>query len=130
MMREVYLAGVVFAGAGAGGVARHLVNRAVPLSISMHFPLSTLLVNVIGCFLMGVLTGWFTFRGEATGQTLRLFLTTGVLGGFTTFSAFSLDTALLWQRGDGGMTLVYVLGTVLACVISVFTGLALMRALL
>lgn len=130
MMREVYLAGVVFAGAGAGGVARHLVNRAVPLSISMHFPLSTLLVNVVGCFLMGVLTGWFTFRGEATGQTLRLFLTTGVLGGFTTFSAFSLDTALLWQRGDGGMTLVYVLGTVLACVISVFTGLALMRALL
>jgi len=130
MLREVYLAGVVFAGAGMGGAARHLVNRAVPLSISMHFPLSTLLVNVIGSFLMGVLAGWFTFRGEATSQTLRLFLTTGVLGGFTTFSAFSLDTALLWQRGDGGMTLVYVLGTVLACVISVFTGLALMRALL
>lgn len=129
MMRETYLTAVVFLGAGFGGAARHLVNRAVPLSISMHFPLSTLLVNVIGSFAMGVLAGWFAFRGEASGQTVRLLLTTGVLGGFTTFSAFSLDAALLWQRGAASMALVYVLGTVLASLISVFTGMALMRAL-
>ncbi|MFN3523610.1 MAG: fluoride efflux transporter CrcB [Phenylobacterium sp.] len=128
-MREVTIAAVVFAGAGLGGVARHLVNRAVPLAISMHFPLSTMLVNVTGSIAMGLLAGWFAFRGEASGQTLRLFLTTGVLGGFTTFSAFSLDAALLWQRGASAMTLAYVLGTVLASLIGVFVGLAVMRAL-
>ena len=128
-MRDAYLTAMVFLGAGFGGAARHLVNRSVPISISMHFPLSTLIVNVVGSFLMGLLAGWFAFRGVGMGQTLRLVLTTGVLGGFTTFSAFSLDAALLWQRGAMGMAAVYVLGTVLASLASVFAGLALVRAL-
>ena len=58
------------------------------------FPLSILLVNLLGCFVMGILAGWFALRGGA-GTSLRLFLMTGVLGGFTTFLAFALDTAIL-----------------------------------
>ncbi len=127
-MREVYLAAVVFAGSGIGGVLRHLVNRAVPLSIATHFPMATLLVNVFGSLAMGMIAGWFALRGVGPSQTLRLFLTTGVLGGFTTFSAFSLDTALLWERGDVAATAIYVLGSVLVSIACVFAGLALARA--
>jgi len=130
MGRELYLTLLVFLGAGVGGVLRHGVNRAVPLAISLQFPLSTLLVNIAGCFAMGVLTGWFAFRGEAASQHLRLLLTTGVLGGFTTFSAFSLDTALLWERGAYGAASFYVVSSVACSLVGVFAGLALMRALL
>jgi fluoride exporter len=55
-------------------------------------------VNITGSFAMGLMAGWFTFRGEGGGQSLRLFLTTGILGGYTTFSTFSLEAALFWQR--------------------------------
>jgi CrcB protein len=130
MGRELYLGLLVFLGAGLGGVGRHAVNRIVPLALGMKFPFSTLIVNAAGCFLMGVLTGWFAFRGEQTTQHVRLLLTTGVLGGFTTFSAFSLDAALLWQRGDGLMAAFYIAGTFLLTLSGVFAGLALMRHLL
>ncbi|HEY9233431.1 MAG TPA: fluoride efflux transporter CrcB [Phenylobacterium sp.] len=130
MGRELYLSWIVFVGAGLGGVARHLFNRLVPLAITLNFPLSTLLVNAIGCFVMGALTGWFAYRGEQASQHVRLFLTTGVLGGFTTFSAFSIDTALLWQRGDSAGTALYVGLTLLLTLVGVFAGLAAMRALL
>jgi CrcB protein len=130
MGRELTSAVLVFFGAGLGGVLRHLVNRAVPIAVSAQFPLSTFLVNAIGCFAMGALAGWFAFRGEASTQPLRLFLATGVLGGFTTFSAFSLDAAVLWQRGAGAVALAYVAGSVGAALIGVVAGLALMRALL
>jgi fluoride exporter len=122
MGRELYLTLLVFLGAGVGGVLRH--------GVSLQFPLSTLLVNIAGCFAMGVLTGWFAFRGEAASQHLRLLLTTGVLGGFTTFSAFSLDTALLWERGAYGAASFYVASSVACSLVGVFAGLALMRALL
>ncbi|HET9160439.1 MAG TPA: fluoride efflux transporter CrcB [Caulobacteraceae bacterium] len=128
MGRELYLGFLVFLGAGIGGAARHAVNRLIPLTL--NFPLSTLVVNAVGCFLMGVLVGWFTFRGEQTSQHLRLFLTTGVLGGFTTFSAFSLDAALLYQRGDVLNAAVYVGGTLTLTLVGIFTGLGLMRLLL
>jgi CrcB protein len=130
MMREIYLTAVVFVGAGFGGALRHGVNRAVAASLPLTFPLSTFLVNVVGCFLMGVLAGWFTFRGESSGQALRLLLTTGALGGFTTFSAFSLEAALLWERGATGTALTYVLASVVFTLVAVFGGLALMRAAL
>jgi CrcB protein len=130
MGRELTSAVLVFFGAGCGGVLRHLVNRAVPIAVAAQFPLSTFLVNAIGCFAMGALAGWFAFRGEASTQPLRLFLATGVLGGFTTFSAFSLDAAVLWQRGAGAVALAYVAGSVGAALIGVVAGLALMRALL
>lgn len=130
MLREAHLTLVVFLGAGVGGALRHGANRLAPLLIATSLPASTLLVNVAGSLLMGVLTGWFTFRGEQAGQELRLFLTTGVLGGFTTFSAFSLDTALLWERGQVMHAAGYVLVSVVVSLMAVFSGLALIRTLL
>ncbi|WGF89094.1 fluoride efflux transporter CrcB [Marinivivus vitaminiproducens] len=130
MARELYLAFLVFIGAGLGGALRHGVNRAVPLVTGLNFPLATLLVNATGCFVMGILAGLFAFRGGTAGQELRLLLTTGVLGGFTTFSAFSLDAALLWERGALGLAALYVGGTVALTLLGVFAGLAVIRAAL
>jgi len=85
---------IVFLGAGVGGALRHGVNVAAVRLFGYGVPVGTLIVNVAGSFLMGLLAGYFAFR-PGLGQHMRLFLTTGVLGGFTTFSAFSLDAALL-----------------------------------
>ena len=75
---------------------------------------------------MGLIAGWFAFRGHAD-QTIRLFLTTGLMGGFTTYSTYSLETALLWQRGDHLLAAVYVGGTLLLGLAGIFGGLALTR---
>ena len=88
---------IVFIGAGIGGALRHGVNVAAVRLFGYGFPFGTLIVNFAGSFLMGLLAGYFAFR-PGIGQHMRLFLTTGVLGGFTTFSAFSLDAALLVER--------------------------------
>ena len=85
---------IVFLGAGVGGAVRHGVNLACARLFGFGFPFGTLIVNLAGSFMMGVLAGWFAFR-MGIPQHMRLFLTTGILGGFTTFSAFSLDAALL-----------------------------------
>lgn len=116
---------IVFVGAGVGGMLRHGVNR-VALAIGSEFPWHTLAINITGCTVMGVAAGWFAFRGQS-GQDVRLFLTTGVLGGYTTFSAFSLDAALLWERGQPRAAVVYVVTSVVASLIGVFAGLAVMR---
>jgi|SoiMethySBSTD1v2_1073268.scaffolds.fasta_scaffold168725_4 fluoride exporter len=128
-MNSLFSYVVVFCGAGLGGMLRHAVN-GLGMRLGTTFPWSTLFVNVTGCLIMGVLAGWFTFRGEGSRQALRLFLTTGVLGGYTTFSAFSLDTALLWQRGQYGLATLYVGASVLAALAGIFVGLSLMRRLL
>ena len=117
---------IVFAGAGIGGALRHGVNVAAD-RLGYQFPFSTLLVNVLGSFLMGLLAGYFAYR-TGIGQHWRLFLTTGILGGFTTFSAFSLDAALLIERHSYGMAAAYVLGSVAASVFALFLGLSLFRA--
>lgn len=116
---------IVFVGAGIGGALRHAGNRA-SLTFGWTFPWHTLLVNVSGCLLIGMVAGWFAFRGES-GQDFRLFLTTGVIGGFTTFSAFSLDAVLLWERGESLSAAFYIGGSVVLSVACVFLGLALMR---
>ncbi len=116
----------VFFGAGVGGVLRHFVNRFALTSVST-FPWSTMTVNVTGSLAMGVLAGWFAFRSNVASQPLALFLTTGVLGGYTTFSAFSLDAALLWERGDVRGAAIYVGGTVIVSIAALFVGLGAMR---
>ncbi len=120
---------LVFLGGGFGSILRHAVNQASAAMFGFNFPYGTLFVNITGSLLMGLIAGWFAFRGEG-GQLLRLFLTTGILGGFTTFSAFSLDAALLWERGQTAGAGLYVLGSVATAIIAVFAGLAIMRALL
>ena len=84
--------------------------------------------NVTGSLVMGLLAAYFAFKGDAS-QHWRLFLTTGVLGGYTTFSAFSLDAALLYERGEIGLAALYVLGSVVLSIGGLFAGLALMRQL-
>ena len=119
---------VVFLGGGLGAALRHGVNRTALLLATGGFPVNTLFVNVVGSFVMGLLTGLFAWRGEASSQTLRLFLTTGVLGGFTTFSAFSLDAALFYEKGLFGLAAGYVVLSVGLSLGGVFAGLAVSRA--
>jgi CrcB protein len=120
---------IVFFGAGLGGAARHAVNLAAARVLGTAFPFGTLAVNIVGSLLMGLIAGWFAFKGDAS-QHWRLFLTTGILGGFTTFSAFSLDIALLWERHDLLALLTYVGTTFIVSVGSLMAGLLLMRQVL
>ena len=117
---------IVFLGAGIGGALRHAVNVAAVRVAGYGFPYGTLAVNVAGSLAMGLLAGYFAYR-TGINQHVRLFLTTGVLGGFTTFSAFSLDAALLIERHDYAAAAAYVLGSVAVSIIAVFVGIALFR---
>lgn len=92
---------IVFIGAGIGGSFRHGVNLLIPRLITTDLPVHTLIINIAGSFLMGLIAEYFALRGGFPQASL-LFLTTGLLGGFTTFSAFSLETALLYERGQPG----------------------------
>jgi len=119
---------VVFIGGGIGAALRHGVNVGAARLFGTTFPVGTLTVNIVGCLVMGLLSGYFAFKGDMS-QHWRLLLTTGILGGFTTFSAFSLDVALLYERGDVGLAATYVLASVVLSLVAVFAGLALMRSL-
>jgi CrcB protein len=118
----------VFLGAGIGGALRHAVNLAALKLLGSGFPFGTLVVNIIGSFIMGLAIEWFALKSDP-GQMLRLFLTTGILGGFTTFSAFSLDAALLIERGAYVMASVYILASLIASVAGLFLGLLFIRQL-
>jgi CrcB protein len=121
---------LVFLGAGIGGTLRHGVNIASLKWFGTSFPYGTLAVNILGSGLMGLIAGWLAFKaGEGWSQHARLFLTTGILGGFTTFSAFSLDAMLLWERGEAMLAAVYVIGSVVLSLAALFAGLALVRGL-
>jgi len=115
-------------GGAIGASGRHLVNLAVLRLFAPSFPYATLTANVAGGFLMGIAAGYFALRYEGGGQALRLFLTTGILGGFTTFSAFSLDTVVLWERGDVFSAIVYVVASVALSLVALAAGLLVMRA--
>ncbi len=120
---------LVIAGGGIGAGLRHGVNLGTARWLGTEFPWGTLTVNVVGSFLIGVFAAWFAFRGDSyTTQSLRLFLTTGILGGFTTFSAFSLDFALLFERGDAMLAAIYVIASVALSLAAIFAGLWLVRS--
>ncbi|ODA68333.1 putative fluoride ion transporter CrcB [Methyloligella halotolerans] len=118
----------VAAGGAVGASLRYLVGVASGRLIGFGFPWGTLVCNVLGCFLMGVL-----IEAMATKLTvhndLRAFLAVGLLGGFTTYSAFSADFALLLERGDTVQAILYVATTVTLALAGVFAGLAFVRAL-
>lgn len=108
----------MFVGGGAGALLRWTAGRLI------DGPWSTLLVNVVGCFLMGLLAGWLLGREQE--ESWRLLLGVGLLGGFTTFSAFALDVALLW-RDQPWVALGYSAATLVASLAAVFAGLSLTR---
>ncbi|HEY0927698.1 fluoride efflux transporter CrcB [Brevundimonas sp.] len=116
---------IVAAGGALGAMARYGLGRLLPVTGGWPWP--TLTANILGGLLMGVLTGWLAFRGGAHGESLRLFAAVGVLGGFTTFSAFSLETVLMIERRQFAMAGGYVAISVAASVIALFIGLILAR---
>lgn len=119
---------IVFAGGGLGAVARHLLNMSVTRLIGSDFPWGVMLINISGSVIMGMAAAFFAFKADANwSQPLRLFMTTGILGGYTTFSAFSLDVVLLWERGEPLQALAYVLGSVALSVLGLVAGMALVR---
>ncbi len=121
---------LVFLGAGVGGVLRHGVNIAAARVLGVDFPYGTAIINVSGSLIMGLLIGWLTFRtGEGWTQHVRLFVATGVLGGYTTFSTFSLETVLLIERNQIGLAALYVGASVALGILGLWAGLALVRSL-
>jgi fluoride exporter len=119
---------IVFLGGGVGAALRHGVNIAMARWLGTAFPYATLTENVTGSLVMGLFAGYFAFAGEVP-QHWRLLLTTGFLGGYTTFSAFSLDTALLYERGELGLAALYVALSVALSIGGLFAGLAIVRHL-
>jgi CrcB protein len=119
---------LVVAGGGIGAGLRHLVNVAALRLLGPWFPWGTVAVNLLGGLLMGLLVGMLARHELAGGANhMRLFLATGVLGGFTTFSAFSLDAVVLWERGAELAAAGYVLGSVAGAIAALMAGLALVR---
>ncbi len=121
---------VAFGGA-LGALLRYQVGRGMtawlgPKAI-MGFPWATLTVNILGSLAMGLLAGWLARHGDMESEQLRLFIGVGLLGGFTTFSAFSLEMMVLIERGDTSLALGYSLVSVLAGVTALYVGLIVMR---
>lgn len=116
----------VGAGGAIGAVARYLLSSTVMRFAGGTFPYGTLAVNVLGCVMMGVVIGLVALR-LSLPQSMQMFLTTGILGGFTTFSAFSLDAFYLFERQAYGAAAVYVLASVALSLAGLVAGLALAR---
>ena len=122
--------GLVALGGAAGAVLRYQTGRALtgllgPATVA-SFPWATLIVNIVGSLAMGLLAGWLARHGAAS-ETWRLLIGVGLLGGFTTFSAFSLEMMLLIERGQPGTAFVYAAISVLAGVTALYIGLIVMR---
>ena len=118
---------LIAAGGGAGAVLRHFVNLFSLRAFGPGFPWGTLAVNVLGSLAMGLFIGWLARRSGGTTQEVRLLVATGFLGGFTTFSAFSLDVATLWRDGHAVSAAAYAAASVGLSVFALFAGLLLMR---
>jgi CrcB protein len=120
---------LVFLGGGVGAAARHLVNLGALRLLGLGFPFGTLFVNVLGSALMGVIVIGAALRWQLP-QDARLFLTTGVLGGFTTFSTFSLDVMALWERDRHDLAILYVAASLLLSLAAIALAMYGMRRVL
>jgi len=120
---------LVAAGGAVGAVARYLTGLAALRSLGAAWPFGTLAVNVVGGFAMGLLAALLAARGEADQDRWRLLLGVGVLGGFTTFSAFSLEVAMMIERREWASAFTYSTVSVMASVVALFAGMILARRL-
>ena len=118
----------VAAGGAVGALARYMVTASLPRLVGHGFPWGTVVVNVLGSLVMGVLIDLMARRWSAPAEA-RVFLVTGCLGAFTTFSTFSLDIVTLYERGALGAAAAYTVGSVVAGVAALFLGLWLGRTL-
>lgn len=122
---------LVFVGGGIGSSLRYGVNLATVAWFGPHFPWGTLTVNVVGSAVMGAFAGYLMTREPGTGSdAVRLFFMTGILGGFTTFSAFSLDVVVLWQRGATMAAIGYVLVSLALSILALLAAMAVIEALM
>jgi CrcB protein len=117
---------LVFVGGGLGAAARHGINSISGLLFGSRYPWGTFLINVLGSMLIGILAEWFALQSQASAN-LRLFLVTGILGGFTTFSAFSLEIGLLHERGATVAAIGYAALSVGCAVGAMFGGMYAVR---
>ena len=117
-------------GGAIGASLRYLVTSNMTRALGLGFPYGTLTVNILGSFIMGAFASWVALRGTGSWQHAAPFLMTGILGGFTTFSAFSLETILLIERGEMRLAGLYVAASVVLSVGALFAGLSLTRAVL
>jgi CrcB protein len=118
---------IVFFGGGLGAALRHGINIFAARLLGTAFPYGTLFINVMGSLAMGLIAEYLALKAGLP-QRWRLFLMTGILGGFTTFSAFSLEAALLYERGQLMSAAVYVVASVVLAIAALFAGLAIVRA--
>jgi CrcB protein len=118
---------IVAAGGALGAVARYGVGTLAGRLGATHWPWGTLTVNIVGGLLMGALTGWLAFRGGLHAESIRLFAAVGILGGFTTFSAFSLETALMIEKRQLALAGGYVAASVVLSILALFIGLMVAR---
>ena len=117
---------VVFMGSGVGGMLRHGVGIVALRLMGPTFPWGTLAINVVGSALMGMMIGLFAAKSIENAE-LRLFVTTGLIGGFTTWSTFSLDAVTLWERGETGAAIGYVLASLVLSVVVLAIALVITR---
>lgn len=120
---------LVFFGGGVGAMARYGMTTFIGHHMGKAFPWHTLGVNLIGALVIGALTEFLSLRVSGVDHA-RLLLVTGFLGGFTTFSSFSLESALMWEKGDYMPFAAYVAASVIGTIIAVFCGTAAVRAVL
>lgn len=117
---------IVFVGGGLGAACRHGMNALATHLVGARYPVGTFVINVLGSLLIGMLAEGFALRSHLSAN-LRLFLVTGILGGFTTFSAFSLEIGLLHERGDTGAAVLYAVVSVVCAVGAMFGGMYALR---
>ena len=123
MIKHVLLVGL---GGGIGSIARYLCQRWINFSYPHHFPWSTWLVNITGCFLIGIFWG-ISFRSFAANENWKLFLMTGLCGGFTTFSAFTLEGTGLLKENRTGLFFLYIAASVVVGLLATYAGMKLTR---
>ena len=116
----------VMIGGAIGSGARYVVGQTMLARLGPNFPWWTLGINIFGSFLMGLLVGWLA-RDASGGEAARLFVGVGILGGFTTFSSFSMEFWLLFERGQMAQAAAYVLGSVIVGIAACGLGLFVMR---
>lgn len=119
---------IIFLGSGLGGALRHGINQLVAGAFSTRFPFGILFINITGSLALGLLAGYFAYKSD-TSANWRLFLTVGICGGYTTFSTFSQDAALLIERGQLSWSALYIFLSVSLAIIGFFGGLWAMRQL-